>query len=170
MNGLQIVALALQLVSTALANPWGGDGQCVQLRSVFTDMDLISSDYTHDADRRHVVVHMTKNQNWVIISDERYRGYYKLKHYRLGEVLFESVQSWNGNYIFTWIPKRIINDGGASWNITWVSHGVYILKNKKFGHCFWTKGAEDWVGAYGGCDHEEYQWKIRKLPCGVGES
>lgn len=171
MKGFPRVLLFLAVMaSAALANPWGGPGACVHLINVYLEKPLLSSDYNHDADRRHVTVLRTKSQNWVITPDERYPDHYKIKHKNLGEELFESEQNWNGNYVFTWIPKTLINDGGASWKIIWISDGTYLIKNKKFNHCLWTQGTDNWVGAYAGCDNSHYYWKIHKIPCAIGET
>uniref|UniRef100_A0A1Q3EV31 Putative 17.2 kDa salivary protein n=1 Tax=Culex tarsalis TaxID=7177 RepID=A0A1Q3EV31_CULTA len=164
MKAILVAGQILILVSVAQANnPWGGSGVCVTFYSVGSDEQLVSSYRTHDRDRRHVGLVRNQGNNWVITKDEKYPDHYKIRHKENGQELFESQQNYKGNYIFTWIPKTVINDGGASWNIMWVSDGVYVLKNKKFQHCLWSAGGK--ISAYDGCDHKQYHWKIWKIAC-----
>uniref|UniRef100_A0A1Q3EUW3 Putative 17.2 kDa salivary protein n=2 Tax=Culex tarsalis TaxID=7177 RepID=A0A1Q3EUW3_CULTA len=157
------VGLGLVLASVALANPWGGPGVCVRFHNMWSGEQLTTSWQTHDRDRRHVSTSSGEGDNWVITKDERYPDHYKIKHKGNGEELFESVQNYKGNYIFTWIPKTLINDGGASWNIMWVHDNVHKLKNKKLGHCLWNVDGK--IGAYPNCDNKQYEWKILKVVC-----
>lgn len=162
MNSYRLLGLVLVLVPVALANPWAGG--CVQLYHRKTGDFLVTSLFTHDKDRRHLGLAGAADL-WLISDDPDHKGYYRIKDKQRGEELFESVQNYKGHYVFVWIPKTVINDGGASWAITGAGDGYYIFKNKKFNHCLWSKGKGDWVGAYEGCDHSEYQWKITRIAC-----
>ncbi|KAL9703456.1 hypothetical protein quinque_006974 [Culex quinquefasciatus] len=96
----------------------------------------------------------------------RNRDKYRITHGSLKEDLFESQQTFNGNYVFTWVPKSKITDGGATWSISFAgTRGFFHIKNKKFNHCLYTKGVGLWIGAYAGCHGWEYEWQIHKFKC-----
>ncbi|KAL9703436.1 hypothetical protein quinque_006954 [Culex quinquefasciatus] len=135
---------------------------CVGIRNRFIDKFLVSSPNYHDADRRHVAYH-TRSQQWVISKDG---ANFRIKHAAFQEDLYESEQSWNGNYVFTWVPKTIITDGGASWNIYESEPGFYYIKNVKFGHCLHATVASAWIYALAECNggHKD-QWKLHPLRC-----
>ncbi|XP_039452661.1 uncharacterized protein LOC120431618 [Culex pipiens pallens] len=135
---------------------------CVKLKNHQMGLYLVKSNVKHDADRRHVTSRTKNPERWTIYKDEKYPNHYKIKHEELGEDLFESVQSYNGNYIFTWIPKKLINDGGASWHIYQSSPGYFILKNKKFSHCLKCLNVDNMMAADAGCDTWRHEWAIEK--------
>ncbi|XP_038112137.1 uncharacterized protein LOC119767490 [Culex quinquefasciatus] len=120
---------------------------------------LIKSDH-HDKDRRHVSFNRW-GEPWIItkVKDDMYT----IKHAGTKEEMFESVQKWNGNYIFTWIPKTIINDGGAWWRIYPSKDGYFYIKNVKFNHCLYAKIIGDWVAAYPECNSSTFEWRIFNL-------
>uniref|UniRef100_U5ESB3 Putative wrp salivary protein n=1 Tax=Corethrella appendiculata TaxID=1370023 RepID=U5ESB3_9DIPT len=134
---------------------------CVEIRNRKIDRFMISST-KHDADRRHITYDKIAQQ-WVITREG---DKYRITHGSLKEDLFESQQTFNGNYVFTWVPKSKITDGGATWSISFAgTRGFFHIKNKKFNHCLYTKGVGLWIGAYAGCHGWEYEWQIHKFKC-----
>uniref|UniRef100_A0A1Q3FUA0 Putative wrp salivary protein n=1 Tax=Culex tarsalis TaxID=7177 RepID=A0A1Q3FUA0_CULTA len=151
-----VLLAALELVKSETV-PVG----CVEIRNRYIDQFMINSK-THDSDRRHIT-HDKTAQQWVITKEG---DNYKITHGSLKEDLYESSQYYNGNYVFTWIPKTRITDGGATW-IIWSSgtRGFFYIKNVKFQHCLYARGAGNWIGAYAGCNGWEYEWQIHKFNC-----
>lgn len=133
---------------------------CVAIRNRFVDRFLISST-VHDVDRRHVS-YDTASQTWVISKDG---DHYRIGHRNLKEELYESELYYGGNYVFTWIPKRKINDGGATWNIYESEPGFWYIKNVKFGHCLYARILNSWISAYADCNDAKYEWQLFKLKC-----
>ncbi|KAL9703467.1 hypothetical protein quinque_006985 [Culex quinquefasciatus] len=134
-----LLILCLALVPAILADlevPLG----CVEIRNRDIDRFLVSST-PHDNDRRHVGYN-AKAEQWYIEKDG---NDYRIIHYKLGEELIESAQTWNGNYVFTWKARD--------------------RTNVRFGHCLWTKGVGGWIGAYPECYGWEFQWQIHKFDC-----
>uniref|UniRef100_A0A1Q3FU23 Putative conserved secreted protein n=1 Tax=Culex tarsalis TaxID=7177 RepID=A0A1Q3FU23_CULTA len=133
---------------------------CVEIRNREIDRFLVTSS-PRDYERRHVGYSGTAEQ-WFIIREG---PGYRIIHQKLQEELFESEQSWNGNYVFTWTPKTRTSSG--LWNIYQASPNTnyFIIKNIKFGHCLWTRGVGGWIGAYPDCKGNEYQWQIHSFKC-----
>ncbi|XP_039439235.1 uncharacterized protein LOC120420303 [Culex pipiens pallens] len=157
MKNLRSLFLALVLLAVALAAdvPTG----CVTIKNRHEGRYLAHSISTHDADRRHVSF-CTDPQRWTITAEGTN---FRIRNNKHGEELFESQQKFNGNYVFLWIKKSLINDGGASWKITESGNpGYFHIKNVKFSHCLFTQGGTDWVAAYESCDTAKYEWRIVK--------
>uniref|UniRef100_A0A1Q3FAN4 Putative 16 kDa salivary peptide n=1 Tax=Culex tarsalis TaxID=7177 RepID=A0A1Q3FAN4_CULTA len=132
---------------------------CVTIKNRHEGRFLAKSISTHDRDRRHVSFSKDP-QSWIISAEG---ANFRIKHKGLDEELFESQQRYNGNYVFLWMKKSLINDGGASWKITESKFpGYFYIRNVKFNHCLYTKGATDWVTAYEACDTVNYEWRIVK--------
>nr|AAR18410.1 putative 13.1 kDa salivary protein [Culex quinquefasciatus] len=124
MKKIHFLLLALALFSGTLATVPTG---CVHIKNRYISQFLVVTG-THDADRRNVGYGKVPHK-WTISKDG---DWYKIKHKDLGEEMFESVQNYEGNYVFTWIPKSVINDGGAEWKIYGSGRpGYYYFKNKK---------------------------------------
>ncbi|XP_038112911.1 uncharacterized protein LOC119767710 [Culex quinquefasciatus] len=156
MKSALFLLLALALTSTVWAAVPTG---CVQLKNRYVSKYLASSS-GHDADRRNVE-HSSSPHTWVITHATG--EWYRIKHKKLNEELFESVQH---HKVFTWIKKAVINDGGADWKIydsgTW-DH--YYIRNKKFDHCLYTDEWRTAVTSYGGCTEFSYEWEIKSVSC-----
>nr|AAR18411.1 putative 17.2 kDa salivary peptide [Culex quinquefasciatus] len=159
--------LIFSVISVALAHEWAQPGKCVQFYSLNNGKRLAALDSKHDRDRRYAGTVGGAGDYWIVTKDERYADHYKIKHRDNGEELFESEQNYHGNYIFTWVPKTLINDGGASWNIMRAGNGNYKLKNKKFNNCLWQ--AESKISAFEACDNNDYLWKLVVYPCSANK-
>ena len=155
-----ILLLCLALVPATLTAELKVPTGCVEIRNRDIDRFLVSSS-GHDDDRRHVGYSGKAEQWWIQKEGDNYR----IIHNKLGEELIESAQSWNGNYVFTWLAGDLTYNG--LWKIYQASPktNIFIIKNVKFGHCLWTKGIGGWIGAYEGCKGWEYQWQIHKFQC-----
>uniref|UniRef100_A0A1S4KJP1 Uncharacterized protein n=1 Tax=Culex quinquefasciatus TaxID=7176 RepID=A0A1S4KJP1_CULQU len=144
--------LVLTMIPAILAEhvPMG----CVEIKNRDSNKFLISSN-THDSDRRHVTYRKFSEQ-WKI---SKLGSSYRIRHAKLNEELYESEQSWNGNYLFTWIPKSSVKTGG--WQIYGSgTEGYFYIKNEHFGHCLYMKGYGNWIYAYDECQGPKYEWKI----------
>lgn len=154
-----LLILCLALAPAILADlevPLG----CVEIRNRDIDRFLVSST-PHDNDRRHVGYN-AKAEQWYIEKDG---NDYRIIHYKLGEELIESAQTWNGNYVFTWKARDHTFNG--LWKIyrAGPKTNYFIIRNVRFGHCLWTKGVGGWIGAYPECYGWEFQWQIHKFDC-----
>uniref|UniRef100_A0A1Q3EUW2 Putative 13.1 kDa salivary protein n=1 Tax=Culex tarsalis TaxID=7177 RepID=A0A1Q3EUW2_CULTA len=158
MKSVHLLLVVLTLSAVALAQVPTG---CVHLKNRYVSKFLGTAN-NHDADRRNVE-YDTAAQKWTITKEG---DWYKIKHKDLGEELIESVQNYNGNYIFTWIPKSVVNDGGAEWKIYGSGRaGQYYIKNKKLNHCVFANEWSHRVKALGGCSEWNYEWEIIPVSC-----
>lgn len=152
MSIFQLFGPILVLVHAALAGefPTG----CVTFENRVCGYYLDTSS-KHDNDRRHVTYGQYA-EPWML---QKLGDLYRIKNAKLGEELYESEQYYNGNYVFTWIPKNMVRGGG--WYIYESDEkGFFYIKNEKFEHCLHSKPYGNWIGAYKECEGNEFKWKI----------
>uniref|UniRef100_A0A1Q3EUU7 Putative 16.8 kDa salivary protein n=1 Tax=Culex tarsalis TaxID=7177 RepID=A0A1Q3EUU7_CULTA len=152
-----LMCLILVLVPVELAKLEPG---CVTIKNRYNGKFLTHSNKNHDKDRRHVSLWDTSEQWILIVSGDHYR----LRHRDLNEELFESEQHYNGNYVFTWIPKQSVTAGEFD---IWESRpGYFYMQNVKFRHCLSSTFWKGWVGAYPKCKKNgENEWEIKNVKC-----
>lgn len=152
-----ILCLFLVLVPAELAKPTPG---CVTIQNLHTGEFLTHSYKKHDNDRRHVSLYGAAEQ-WVLIESG---DHYRLRHRDLNEELYESEQNYNGNYIFTWIPKNSVFAG--EWDIWESRPGYFYIQNVQFRHCLSSVFWKGWVGAYPDCSQNgKIEWQVHSVKC-----
>uniref|UniRef100_A0A1Q3EUW6 Putative 16.8 kDa salivary protein n=1 Tax=Culex tarsalis TaxID=7177 RepID=A0A1Q3EUW6_CULTA len=152
-----LMCLILVLVPVELAKLEPG---CVTIKNRYNGKFLTHSNKNHDNDRRHVSL-WDSSEKWILSESG---DHYRLRHRDLNEELFESEQYHNGNYVFTWIPKRSVVSG--EWDILESRTGLFYIKNVKFPHCLSSSILKRWVGAYPECgSNGKNEWAIQAVNC-----
>uniref|UniRef100_A0A1Q3FU70 Putative wrp salivary protein n=1 Tax=Culex tarsalis TaxID=7177 RepID=A0A1Q3FU70_CULTA len=136
---------------------------CVSIKSPLINRYLTKST-KYDKKRRHISWGYTDHEydKWMITPDG---PNYRIKHAELQEELYESEIAYNGNYVFTWIPKDNLSGDHERWKITMTKDGYFLIKNVQFNHCLYMIGTTGWLSAYDGCDTMHYKWIITKIDC-----